>query len=39
MQPIELLEVSGGAQVLADTLINQFGAKRAPFTPSVALLP
>lgn len=25
-----LLEVSGGAQVLADTLIGKFGEKRAP---------
>ncbi|HEY9263431.1 MAG TPA: GntP family permease, partial [Mycobacterium sp.] len=26
-----LLELTGGAQVLADTLINRFGEKRAPF--------
>ncbi|WP_441006073.1 GntT/GntP/DsdX family permease, partial [Cronobacter sakazakii] len=26
-----LLEVSGGAKVLADTLINKFGEHRAPF--------
>ena len=33
-----LLEVSGGAKVLADTLINQFGAHRAPFALGVASL-
>jgi GntP family gluconate:H+ symporter len=33
-----LLEVSGGAQVLADTLISRFGEKRAPFALGVASL-
>ncbi len=33
-----LLEVSGGAQVLADSLINRFGEKRAPFALGVAAL-
>ena len=33
-----LLEVSGGAQILADTLINRFGEKRAPFALGVAAL-
>lgn len=33
-----LLEVTGGAQVLADTLINRFGAKRAPLALGVASL-
>ncbi|HSK34020.1 MAG TPA: GntP family permease, partial [Propionicimonas sp.] len=33
-----LLEVTGGAQVLADTLINRFGAERAPFALGVAAL-
>ncbi|MGB4835517.1 MAG: SLC13 family permease, partial [Nostocoides sp.] len=33
-----LLEVTGGAQVLADTLINRFGAERAPFALGVASL-
>ncbi len=33
-----LLEVTGGAQVLADTLINKFGEKRAPFALGVAAL-
>ncbi len=33
-----LLEVTGGAQVLADTLINRFGEKRAPFALGVASL-
>jgi GntP family gluconate:H+ symporter len=33
-----LLEVTGGAQVLADTLINRFGEKRAPFALGVAAL-
>jgi GntP family gluconate:H+ symporter len=33
-----LLEVSGGAQVLADTLINRFGEKRAPLALGVASL-
>jgi len=31
-----LLEVTGGAQVLADTLINRFGEKRAPLALGVA---
>lgn len=30
-----LLEVTGGAQVLADTLIGRFGEKRAPFALEV----
>ena len=33
-----LLEVTGGAQVLADKLIGQFGAHRAPFALGVASL-
>ena len=33
-----LLEVSGGAQVLADSLINRFGESRAPFALGVAAL-
>lgn len=33
-----LLEITGGAQVLADTLINKFGEKRAPFALGVASL-
>ena len=33
-----LLEVTGGAQVLADTLITTFGEKRAPFALGVAAL-
>lgn len=33
-----LLEVSGGAKVLADTLINKFGAKGAPFALGLASL-
>ncbi|WP_461024107.1 GntP family permease [Thalassiella azotivora] len=33
-----LLEVTGGAQVLADTLINRFGEKRAPLALGVASL-
>ena len=33
-----LLEVSGGAQILADTLIARFGEKRAPFALGVASL-
>lgn len=33
-----LLEVTGGAQVLADRLIGQFGAHRAPFALGVASL-
>ncbi|BBX67467.1 GntP family permease [Mycolicibacterium psychrotolerans] len=33
-----LLEVTGGAQVLADTLINRFGEKRAPLALGVAAL-
>jgi len=33
-----LLEVSGGAKVLADTLINKFGSHRAPFALGVASL-
>jgi GntP family gluconate:H+ symporter len=33
-----LLEVTGGAQVLADTLINRFGEKRAPVALGVAAL-
>ncbi|KQO39253.1 GntP family permease [Aeromicrobium sp. Leaf245] len=31
-----LLEASGGAQVLADTLVNRFGEARAPFALGVA---
>lgn len=33
-----LLEFTGGAQVLADTLINRFGEKRAPLALGVAAL-
>jgi GntP family gluconate:H+ symporter len=33
-----LLEVTGGAQVLADTLIGRFGEKRAPYALGVAAL-
>ncbi|HBI11164.1 MAG TPA: permease [Franconibacter pulveris] len=33
-----LLEVSGGAKVLADTLINKFGEHRAPFALGIASL-
>ncbi len=33
-----LLEVTGGAQVLADTLIGRFGEKHAPFALGVAAL-
>ena len=33
-----LLEVSGGAQILADRLINKFGERRAPFALGVASL-
>lgn len=33
-----LLEVSGGAKVLADTLIGKFGAERAPFALGIASL-
>ena len=33
-----LLEVTGGAQVLADTLIGRFGAHRAPFALGIAAL-
>lgn len=33
-----LLEITGGAQVLADTLINKFGENRAPFALGVASL-
>ena len=33
-----LLEVTGGAQVLADTLVGRFGAKRAPFALGIASL-
>ena len=33
-----LLEVSGGAQVLADRLVARFGEKRAPFALGVAAL-
>lgn len=33
-----LLEVTGGAQVLADTLINRFGEKRANFALGIAAL-
>ncbi|MDT0276568.1 GntP family permease [Blastococcus goldschmidtiae] len=34
----KLLEVTGGATVLADTLINRFGEKRAPLALGVASL-
>lgn len=33
-----LLEVTGGAQVLADTLISRFGEKRAPMALGIAAL-
>ena len=33
-----ILEVTGGAQVLADTLVARFGEKRAPFALGVAAL-
>ncbi len=33
-----LLEVTGGAQVLADTLISRFGEKRAPLALGIAAL-
>ena len=33
-----LLEVTGGAQVLADTLVNRFGERRAPLALGVAAL-
>lgn len=33
-----LLEVTGGAQVLADTLVNRFGEQRAPLALGVAAL-
>lgn len=33
-----LLEITGGAQVLADTLINRFGEKRAPLALGAAAL-
>jgi gluconate:H+ symporter, GntP family len=33
-----LLEVTGGAQVLADTLIGRFGEKRAPLALGIAAL-
>ncbi|WJV62308.1 GntP family permease [Pectobacteriaceae bacterium CE70] len=33
-----LLEVTGGANVLADTLISKFGEKRAPFALGIASL-
>ena len=33
-----ILEVTGGAQVLADTLVSRFGEKRAPFALGVAAL-
>ncbi|WP_030485458.1 GntP family permease [Nocardioides aequoreus] len=33
-----LLEVTGGAQVLADTLVSRFGEQRAPFALGVASL-
>ncbi|GAA3235260.1 GntP family permease [Pseudonocardia petroleophila] len=34
----KLLEVTGGAQVLADTLVSRFGEKRAPLALGVASL-
>ncbi len=34
----KLLEVTGGAQVLADTLVGRFGEQRAPFALGVASL-
>ncbi|MDC2825848.1 GntP family permease [Rodentibacter pneumotropicus] len=33
-----LLEITGGAKVLADTLINKFGEKKAPFALGIASL-
>jgi GntP family gluconate:H+ symporter len=33
-----LLEITGGAQVLADTLINRFGEQRAPLALGIAAL-
>jgi len=33
-----LLEITGGAKVLADTLINKFGEQKAPFALGVASL-
>ncbi|MCK3655296.1 permease [Pasteurellaceae bacterium Macca] len=33
-----ILEITGGAKVLADTLINKFGEKKAPFALGVASL-
>ncbi|MCY7400224.1 MAG: GntP family permease [Nocardioides sp.] len=33
-----ILEVTGGAQVLADTLVSRFGEQRAPFALGVAAL-
>jgi GntP family gluconate:H+ symporter len=33
-----LLEISGGAQVLADSLVNRFGERRAPLALGVAAL-
>ncbi len=33
-----ILEATGGAKVLADTLINRFGEKRAPFALGIAAL-
>ncbi len=33
-----LLEVTGGAQVLADTLVNRFGERRAPLALGIAAL-
>ena len=33
-----LLEITGGAKVLADSLINKFGEKKAPFALGVAAL-
>lgn len=33
-----LLEITGGAKVLADTLINKFGEKHAPFALGIASL-
>lgn len=34
----KILETTGGAKVLADTLINRFGEKRAPFALGIASL-
>ena len=33
-----LLEITGGAKVLADSLINKFGEKKAPFALGIAAL-